>query len=77
MLQQFDTVYRLNKSFRQQGQAEFIQLLKRLRHGTPNDNDISLIRSRLQSQLCQRELDTFKDALHVFPYNKEVDAFNL
>jgi len=74
----FDTCINLKQQQRQDcsSQQEFRELLLRLRAGKPNDEDILHLNMRCINNFDQTHVETFEDAIRLFPGNLEVDVYN-
>ena len=67
-------LHELTEIMRQKDDLSFANMLGRIRTGKYNENDIRMLKSR---EIKITDPSYLKDALHVFAFNKEVNAHNM
>ena len=69
------TMFKLTEIMRQKEDAQFAELLNRIREGKHTETDLRLLKTRTISSenACYQ---TLKNELHLFPCNAAVDAHN-
>ena len=79
VFRQFKIVYKLEQVYRQNGEQarQFRELLGRLRLGKTTSEDVALLRTRMQCNLTELEINCFKDALHIFQRVAQVEEHNM
>jgi hypothetical protein len=70
-----EKVVLLKNNVRQRGDDRFLKLLKDIRFKQVDEEDLSLLQSRLHKNF-EEEKSSFDSSLHIYPYNKLVDQFN-
>ena len=68
-------MFELTENMRQKDDAQFAELLNRIREGKHTDQDLRLLKTRTISSESAR-YQTLKNELHLFPCNAAVDAHN-
>jgi hypothetical protein len=68
--------YELYKNHRQSTSGEYLDFLNRLREGITIPSDIELLETRRFNPYINSVHDDFREALALFPTNREVLAFN-
>jgi len=78
LYQEFDKTIELSVVHRQQGpeQAAFRDALEGLRNNNPTRAHWELLASRVQARLTPEEVDSFRDALRIYPFNAQVKDYN-
>ena len=73
--QAYFNMFELTEIMRQKDDAQFAELLNRIREGKHTDQDLRLLKTRTISSESAR-YQTLKNELHLFPCNAAVDAHN-
>lgn len=72
----FKPTFFLNEPCRQVGDSRFVELLHRLRIKQLTEDDINLLRSRMEVNLSPNERIKFKDSFRIYPRNYHVHKYN-
>jgi len=70
------SIFNLVQKVRQSSDLQFQTILDNIRYRQVSLADYSLLRSRCVSELDDCELEGFKDAISIFPFNSQVDDWN-
>lgn len=68
--------FELKTNMRQSGDVTFQQILTNIRNGRVSENDVTLLETRLDTNLDPNELNSFIDATHIFATNKFAENWN-
>ena len=71
----FEEFIELNHSYRQ-NDSDFVSFLDRLANGQITEEDYTLLSNRREALLSKEEKGEFKDAVYLFPFNKQVEERN-
>lgn len=76
LYQQANCQLTLTQPVRQADDVRYYELLTRIRGKEATEEDLALLKSRLASNLRDEEKLSFKNSLHIFSSNAEIDNYN-
>lgn len=77
LYREFNIVIFLDEIKRQEADSKFQKLLSHVRNHVVSEADWKYLMSRSSNHLSQIELDSFKDAIHLFRTNQECTDYNI
>ena len=73
LFKEFKKLFKLNGSHRQSSDTVYEQLLDKINRGNFTEEDIALLMERKECMLSEKEKYNFKNAVHLFYENDNVD----